>query len=107
MKRILVFLLSFLGVAVVLLGSILLVNRGAFRTLFENREGMMEGREWVQDTYSLRGLVDYVENNPERVTIVSRVLGAPDSPAVAECRCSAPFGNPVEPVCAGGRGRGV
>lgn len=79
MKRILVFLLSFLGVAVVLLGSILLVNRGAFRTLFENREGMMEGREWVQDTYSLRGLVDYVENNPERVTIVSRVLGAPDS----------------------------
>lgn len=79
MKRILVFLLSFLGVAVVLLGSIVLVNREAFNTLFENREGMMEGREWVQDTYSLRGLVDYVENNPERVTIVSRVLGAPDS----------------------------
>lgn len=92
MKRILLFLLAFLAIATVLLGSILLVNRSAFRTLFENREGMMEGREWVQDTYSLRGLVDYVENNPERVTILSRVVDAPDSLLVLNPDVPRPMG---------------
>jgi hypothetical protein len=40
---------------------------------------MAEGSEWVDKTYSLSGLTQYVEQNPENVSFVSVVLGAPDS----------------------------
>lgn len=79
MKRILIFLSIFIGVAILIFALIFGVNRNAFKTLFENREGLAEGSEWVEQTYSLRGLTQYIDQNPERVSVASFVLGHPDS----------------------------
>jgi hypothetical protein len=79
MKRILIFLSIFIGVALLIFALIFGVNRNAFKTLFENREGLAEGSEWVEQTYSLRGLTQYIDQNPERVSVASVVLGHPDS----------------------------
>jgi len=79
MKRILIFLSIFIGVALLIFALIFGVNRSAFKTLFENREGLAEGSEWVEQTYSLRGLTQYIDQNPERVSVASFVLGYPDS----------------------------
>ncbi len=40
---------------------------------------MVEGSQWVEETYSLRGLSQYIEANPEHVSIVSSVISSPDS----------------------------
>lgn len=60
-------------------GTILLLNWSAFNTFFDNRHAMVEGSEWVEETYSLRGLTRYIESNPEHVSVVSSVLSSPDS----------------------------
>ena len=69
MKRILLFLLIFITVAVVLLGSIVWYGWDAFETLFENRTGMAEGSEWVEQTYSASGLVDFIGKNDAVVSL--------------------------------------
>ncbi|MDR9387858.1 MAG: hypothetical protein RI513_02500 [Balneolaceae bacterium] len=75
MARILKFTLLFITFAVILLGSIVWINRDAYQTLFSNREGMAEGSEWVEDTYSLKGLTEYIRKQPQPVSIVSQVVG--------------------------------
>ena len=40
---------------------------------------MVEGSRWVEDTYSLRGLSYYIDENPSHVSVVSRVIESPDS----------------------------
>lgn len=69
MKRILLFLLIFITVAVLLLGSIVWYGWDAFETLFENRAGMAEGSEWVEKTYSASGLVEFIEANDTNVSM--------------------------------------
>lgn len=55
------------------------LNWKSTRLFFENRESMAEGSEWVDKTYSLSGLTQYVEQHPDRVSVYSVVMGAPDS----------------------------
>ena len=45
----------------------------------ENRDAMAEGSEWVEKTYSLQGLTEFIEENPQYVSVASIVVGNPDS----------------------------
>lgn len=79
MARLLKFFAAFIVTALVIFGAILALNWDAFNTFYDNRDAMVEGSRWVEDTYSLRGLADYIDKNPEHVSVVSRVIGFPDS----------------------------
>lgn len=74
MKRILKFVLIFIVVTVALLGSIIWFGWDAFRTLHENRSGMAEGSEWIEDTYSMSGLVHYIGSNDHYVSLQNLTL---------------------------------
>jgi hypothetical protein len=45
----------------------------------DNRDAMAEGSEWVEKTYSLQGLTEFIEENPEYISIASIVANNPDS----------------------------
>lgn len=77
--RILKFLGFFLGAALVVFVLVIGLNWDAFRAVFENRAGWQEGRQWVEKTYSLKGLTEYIGENPEHVSIVSYDIAQPDS----------------------------
>lgn len=79
MTRALKFFGAFAGTAIILFSAILLINRDAFSTFFDNRDAMAEGSEWVEQTYSLRGLTHYIGQNPDRVSVGSLVIEEPDS----------------------------
>lgn len=79
MARAFKFFAAFFVTAVVIFGAILALNWGAFNTFYDNRDAMVEGSRWVEDTYSLRGLSYYIDENPTHVSIVSRVIDSPDS----------------------------
>ena len=54
-------------------------NFTAFKTLFQNAEGMSEGSEYVANTYSLVDLTRFIGNKPEHVSLVSISIDRPDS----------------------------
>ena len=76
-------ILKFLGVFLLTLIIVFLIvfgyNLDALFTLFDNQKGIKEGQEWVQKTYSLKGLTEYVGAQPERVSIASLAINNPDS----------------------------
>lgn len=47
------------------------LNWTAFKAVFSDREAFAEGTEWVEKTYSLAGLAEYIEAHPNHVSIVS------------------------------------
>ncbi len=69
--RLIKFLLVFLGVAVLVVGSIFWINRDTFLTVFQNRPAIMEGSEWVEKTYSLSGLIEFMAEQPQYAAVVS------------------------------------
>ena len=71
MKRALLFFLSFVAVAIIIYAMAIIPNFNAFKTLFQNAEGMSEGSEYVANTYSLADLTGFIGNKPEHVSIVS------------------------------------
>jgi hypothetical protein len=77
LNRIIKFISAFLGVAVLIFILIFGINRSSFETMFENREGLAEGSEWVEKTYSLMGLTQYIVEHPEYVSISSVNLDNP------------------------------
>src|SRR6056297_397178 len=79
MARVFKFFAAFFVTALVIFGAILAFNWDAFNTFYDNRDAMVEGSRWVEDTYSLRGLSDYIDKNPEHVSLVSNVINSPDS----------------------------
>jgi|AntRauTorcE11897_2_1112592.scaffolds.fasta_scaffold02473_6 hypothetical protein len=79
MARAFKFFAAFFVTTVVIFGSILAINWDAFNTFYDNRDAMVEGSRWVEDTYSLSGLSYYIDQNPDHVSIVSRVIESPDS----------------------------
>ena len=79
MARLFKFFAAFFVTALVIFGAILAFNWDAFNTFYDNRDAMVEGSRWVEDTYSLRGLSDYIDKNPEHVSVVSNVITSPDS----------------------------
>ncbi|WP_340102590.1 hypothetical protein [Rhodohalobacter sp. 8-1] len=79
MARVFKFFAAFFVTAVVIFGAILAFNWDAFNTFYDNRDAMVEGSQWVEETYSLRGLSNYIDQNPDHVSIVSSVIETPDS----------------------------
>lgn len=77
--RLIKFIAAFLVPALLVFLIAFGLNWKSTKLFFENRESMAEGSEWVDKTYSLSGLAQYVEQNPENVSFVSQVLGVPDS----------------------------
>ncbi len=69
--RLLTFLLVFLAVAVLVVGSIFWINRDSFLTVFQNRPAILEGSEWVEKTYSLGGLIEFMAEQPQHASLLS------------------------------------
>lgn len=76
-------LLKFFGVfiltTIIIFGFVIGWNWNAFTTFFENREGMMEGSEWVANTGSLKGLSEFMGETPEYSSLASVVIDQTDS----------------------------
>jgi hypothetical protein len=54
-------------------------NYSAFKTLFSNTDGMREGYEYVEKTFSLKGLTEFIGEHPEYMSVVSFNINQPDS----------------------------
>jgi hypothetical protein len=91
--RLLKFISAFVATALVLLVFVIGLNWGAFQTFLDNREAFMEGSEWVPKTQSLRGLTEYIEENPQRASIASIVLEHPDSTLYFQAEIPRPMGS--------------
>ncbi|MBD3615306.1 MAG: serine hydrolase [Gracilimonas sp.] len=79
MKRALKFLLVFLTAAAAVFAMVIGLNYSGFKTLFENKRGMAEGSQYIENTYSLKGLAQFVGEHPEWVSITSYNVNNPDS----------------------------
>ncbi|MEX2641000.1 MAG: serine hydrolase [Balneolales bacterium] len=77
--RLLKFLGFFLAFAIPLIGSIFFLNRDVFFSVYENREALADGSEWIEKTYSLSGLVEFIEEHPRHVSVVSYDIDDPES----------------------------
>lgn len=77
--RLLKFLGSFLLVSALIIGSIFYLNRDVFVTVYQNRGAIAEGSEWVDKTYSLSGLVEYIGEHPRHVSVVSYDINDPEA----------------------------
>ncbi|MFA5668526.1 MAG: serine hydrolase [Balneolaceae bacterium] len=79
MKRALKFLLVF----VIVVTAVLLITTfpffSAFKTLLSNSKGMAEGSEYIERTYSLKSLAEFIGEHPEFVSLVSYNVDNPDS----------------------------
>ncbi len=70
--------LAFFLVAGAVLGVVIGLNWTAFKVVFSDPETFSEGSEWIEKTYSLGGLAEYIEANPRHTSIVSINLDNPD-----------------------------
>lgn len=55
------------------------LNYPAFKALFANADGMADGSEYIENTYSLKTLTEFIGEKPEFVSIVSFNVDDPDS----------------------------
>ncbi|TVQ05885.1 MAG: hypothetical protein EA359_02135 [Balneolaceae bacterium] len=77
--RLLKFFGVFLATAVLIFGFVLGWNWNSFTIFLENRESLMEGSEWVPKSGSLRGLSEFMGENPANASVASVVIQNPDS----------------------------
>jgi hypothetical protein len=72
--------LGYLLITVAILAFLIFgLNWNSFEALFRNGDGLAEGSEWVEKTYSLEGLVEYMALHPDQVSVVSYDIAAPDT----------------------------
>jgi beta-lactamase class A len=71
--------LIFVAAAGFIYALVLGLNYHGFKTLFANKEGMAEGSQYIQSTYSLKGLTRFIGKHPEWVSITSYNVNDPDS----------------------------
>lgn len=79
MKRALKFFLVFALTAGAVYAMVIGLNYSAFESLFTNRDGMADGSEYIENTYSLKTLTEFISEKPEFVSIVSFNVNNPDS----------------------------
>ena len=77
--RLLKFFAVFLVTAILIFGFVLGWNWKSFSIFIENREALSEGNEWIIKTSSLRGLSEFMGENPQYTSVVSIVADHPDS----------------------------
>jgi len=79
LKRALKFFLVFVAATIVIVLAAGIPNYSAFKTLFSNTDGMREGYEYVEKTFSLKGLTEFIGEHPEYMSVVSFNIDQPDS----------------------------
>jgi len=79
LKRALKFFLVFALTAGAVYAMVIGLNYSAFESLFTNRDGMADGSEYIENTYSLKTLTEFISEKPEFVSIVSFNVNNPDS----------------------------
>lgn len=77
--RILKFVGAFLGTLLFVFLIVFGFNLDALYTLYNNSEDLQEGQEWVSTATSLKGLTQYIGENPEHSAVVSRSVTNPDT----------------------------
>lgn len=77
--RALKFLLVFIVVAGAIFALVIGTNYSAFKTLFENNDGMRDGYEYIESTYSLKSLTEFLGDHPKYMSVVSFNINDPDS----------------------------
>lgn len=77
--RLLKFFGVFLITAIVIFGFVLGWNWKTFTVFLDNREALLEGHEWIIKTSSLRGLSEFIGENPEHSSIANIVINRPGS----------------------------
>jgi hypothetical protein len=77
--RLLKFFGVFLITAMLIFGFVLGWNWNSFIIFLENRDALVEGSEWIPKTGSLRGLTEYIAENPANASVASIVTENPDS----------------------------
>ena len=77
--RILKFVGAFVGTLVLIFFIVFGFNLDALYTLYENSEDLQEGQQWVSKTTSLKGLTEYIGEQPAHVSVVSRSITNPDT----------------------------
>ncbi len=79
MKRALKFFLVFAASASFIFAIVIGFNYSAFKTLFANNDGMRDGYEYIESTYSLKALTEFIGDHPEYMSVVSFNVNNPDS----------------------------
>lgn len=79
MKRALKFFLVFAAAASFIFAIVIGFNYSAFKTLFDNNDGMRDGYEFIESTYSLKALAEFIGDHPEYMSVVSFNVNNPDS----------------------------
>ncbi|MFV1884398.1 MAG: hypothetical protein ACMZ7B_07920 [Balneola sp.] len=79
MKRALLFLAVFVVVASAVYALVIIPNFSAFKTLYANNDGMRDGYEYIESTYSLKALTEFLGDHPAYISIVSFNVNNPDS----------------------------
>ncbi len=79
MKRALLFLAIFVIIASATYALVIIPNYSAFKTLYDNNDGMREGYEYIESTYSLKALTEFLGDHPKYISIVSFNVENPDS----------------------------
>jgi len=77
--RILKFVGAFIGTLVLVFFLAFGFNLDALYTLYENSGDLQEGQQWVSKTTSLKGLTEYIGEQPAHVSVVSRSVTNPDT----------------------------
>lgn len=79
MMRLLKFFGAFLITTIIVFGFVIGWNWKTFTVFLDNREALLEGNEWIIKTSSLKGLSEYIGENPDHSSISSVNLNRPDS----------------------------
>ena len=77
--RIFKFIAVFTITAIVIFGFVIGFNWNTFKVFLDNREALSEGNEWIIKTSSLKGLSEFLGENPNHGSISSVVITTPDS----------------------------
>ncbi len=79
LNRALLFLAVFVVIASATYALVIIPNYSAFKTLYANNDGMRDGYEYVESTYSLKALTEFLGDYPEYFSVVSFNINDPDS----------------------------
>lgn len=77
MFRLFKFFGVFLITTIVVFGFVIGWNWKTFTVFLDNREALLEGNEWIIKTSSLKGLSEYIGENPDHSSISSVTLNRP------------------------------
>lgn len=90
--RLLKFIGVFLAALLVVAAIIVIPSWKSIRTIFENKNDLSQGSEWVQRISSDRGLINFIQAEPKYVSVVSINPEQPDSSIFYQADTLRPLG---------------